>query len=89
VVSYTTVLHTHAREGNIQAAEKSLEHIGEKGVEKRFKLKCAGPCVCQGCLELLRALGSSQQSEHSYDHRGALKSSAQSEPFPFLKLFKF
>jgi pentatricopeptide repeat protein len=36
VVSYTTVLHAHAREGNIQATEKGLEHIGEKGVEKTF-----------------------------------------------------
>jgi pentatricopeptide repeat protein len=36
VVSYTTVLHTHAPEGNIQAAEKGLERMDEKGVERTF-----------------------------------------------------
>jgi hypothetical protein len=32
VVCYTTVLLTHAREGNFQAAEKGLERMGEKGM---------------------------------------------------------
>jgi pentatricopeptide repeat protein len=33
VASYTPALHTHGREGNIEAAEKGLERMREKGVE--------------------------------------------------------
>jgi pentatricopeptide repeat protein len=80
VVSYTTILHTHAREGNIQAAEKGLVHMGEKGVDKTFSAtvrwsmrvsrKATFPAIHQ--LEQLVRLGTALQRWGPASSQGAL-----------------